>query len=306
MATPLSDALVTLGRKYVRDAPGGVGKAAVAERLLNPYLRDHPRRRVVEARSGARFAVDTQDLIQRYLYLFGVWEPHMTHWLRSRLRPGDVFVDVGANIGAFSVLGSRLVGDEGGVVAIEASPEFHRRVLHHVELNGCGNVRALNVAVADSRKTLTFILASSNNKGANSIVPYDGPAESTFEMAALPLAELLRPEEVARARVIKIDVEGAEGGAVRGLAPVLDELRADVEIAVEVTPERMAQLGDSVDELTATMAKHGFNAYRLVNDYSPASYPRAVRNPVPPTRWRGPIVGETELVFSRVDAGSLE
>ncbi|MFE4856100.1 FkbM family methyltransferase [Streptomyces sp. NPDC056670] len=305
MVTPLSDALVTLGRRYVRDAPGTVGKAAMADRLLNPYLRDHPRRRVVESRSGARFAVDTQDLIQRYLYLFGVWEPHMTSWLRGRLRPGDVFVDVGANIGAFSMLASRLVGDGGRVVAIEASPEFHRRLLQHVELNGCGNVRAVNVAVADSRKTLTFVLASLKNMGANSIVPFDGPAESTFEMSALPLSEVLRADEIAKARVIKIDVEGAEGGVVRGLAPVLGELRADVEIAVEVTPERMVQLGDSVEELTEVMRKHGFNAYRLVNEYSAGSYPRAVRSPIPPQRWREPIVGETELVFSRVDAEVL-
>ncbi|MCT9092606.1 FkbM family methyltransferase [Streptomyces sp. ASQP_92] len=305
MATPLSDALVTLGRRYVRDAPGSLGKAAMAERLLNPYLRDHPRRRVVEARSGVRFAVDTQDLIQRYLYLFGVWEPHMTHWLQARLQAGDVFVDVGANIGAFSILASRAVGDSGRVVAIEASPEFHRRVLQHVDLNGCRNVRAVNVAVADSRKTLTFVLASSKNMGANSIVPYDGPAESTFEMAALPLSEVLRADEIAKARVIKIDVEGAEGGAVRGLAPVLDELRPDVEIAVEVTPDRMEQLGDSVDELMGIMRKHGFNAYRLVNDYSAGSYPCAVRSPIRPQRWREPIVGETELVFSRVDAEFL-
>ncbi|GGU00758.1 FkbM family methyltransferase [Streptomyces violascens] len=305
MVTPLAEALVTLGRGYVRHAPGAVGKAELAERFLNPYLCDHPRQRVVEDRSGARFAVDTTDLIQRFLYLFGAWEPHMTRWLQSRLRPGDVFVDVGANIGVFAVLGSRLVGSTGRVVAIEASPTFHRRVLQHASLNQCDNIRAVNTAVSDERKTLTFVLASSHNMGANSIVPYDGPAESTFDMEAFPLPEVLKSDEVAGARVIKIDVEGAEGGVVRGLAPVLDQLRSDVEIAVEVTPDRLAQLGDSVEELLETMQKHGFHTYRLPNDYSPASYPRALRHPVAPVRWRGPIVGETELVFSRIDAEEL-
>ncbi|SCF63177.1 hypothetical protein GA0115259_100393 [Streptomyces sp. MnatMP-M17] len=73
---------------------------------------------MVRSRFGARFAVDTQDLIQRYIYLFGVWEPHMTRWLRGRLEPGDTFVDVGANIGYYSVLASQLVGDGVKVVAI--------------------------------------------------------------------------------------------------------------------------------------------------------------------------------------------
>jgi FkbM family methyltransferase len=300
-----SEALVTLGRRYVRDAPGGFGKALLAGRVLNPYLREHPRRRLVETRSGARFAVDTQDLIQRYLYLFGEWEPHMAHWLRGRLRPGDGFVDVGANIGVYAVLAARLVGPAGRVVAVEASPDFHRRVLLHAGLNGCANVRAVNAAVSDRRRMLTFVLASSRNMGANSIVPYDGPAESTFESEAVPLADLLRPEEVATARVIKVDVEGAEGGVVRGMEPLLDRLRPDAEVVMEVTPERMAQLGDSADELRAIMRNHGFHAYRLPNDYAAESYPRALRRPEPPVRLRGALTGETELVFSRVEAERL-
>ncbi len=263
----------------MRGAPGTVGKAALAGRVLNPWLREHPRRRVVRVRSGDRFAVDTEDLIQRYLYLFGVWEPHLTAWLRRRLRPGDAFVDVGANIGVFSVLASRLVGDAGRVVAIEASPVLHRRLAQHVRLNACANVRAVNAAVSDSRGTLTFVLASSRNTGANSIVPYDGPAESTFEIGARPLPELLEPAEVANARVIKIDVEGAEGGVVRGLAPMLRGLRPDVEICVEVTPERMARLGDRVDDLLAVMRDAGFHVYRLANDYAPRATPRPAAPP---------------------------
>ncbi|MEU7578668.1 FkbM family methyltransferase [Streptomyces sp. NPDC041068] len=304
-SNPTTEALVTLGRSYVRRAPGVLFKSALAARFLNPRLRDHPRRRVVDVEFGARFAVDTQDLIQRYLYLFGGWEPHMTRWLRSRLRPGDVFVDVGANIGVFAVLGSQLVGSTGRVVAVEASPDFHRRLLRHAELNGCDNIRAVDTAVSDGRKKLTFVLASSRNMGANSIVPYDGPAESTFEREAVPLAELLDADEISRARVIKIDVEGAEGGVVRGLRPALGRLRPDAEIAVEVTPDRMARLGDSVDELLDTMREHGFHTYRLSNDYAAGGYPYAMRNPAPPVRWRGPVVGETELVFSRVDAETL-
>ncbi|WP_369211611.1 FkbM family methyltransferase [Streptomyces flavofungini] len=300
-----SELLATLGRGYVRDAPGSLLKGALAGRYLNPYLRDHPRRRVVEARFGARFACDSRDLIQRFISLYGVWEPHMTRWLQSRLGPGDTFIDVGANIGYFAVLGSRLVGGTGRVVAIEASPAFHDRVLQHIRLNGCANVRAVNTAVSDGHKTLTFVLASSHNMGANSIVPYDGPAESSFEMAARPLPEILDADELAAARVIKIDVEGAEGGVIRGLAPALDRLRPDVEIAVEVTPDRMAAVGDSIDELMTTMAAHGFHTYRLPTDYRPENYPRALRRPEPPVRWRGPVVGESELVFSRVDAETL-
>ncbi len=302
----VAETLAGLATRYVRNGPSTFGKAALATRWLNAHLREHPRRAVVELPSGGRFAVDTQDLIQRYLYLFGAWEPHLTAWLRRRLRPGDGFVDVGANIGVFSVLAARLVGDAGRVVAIEASPDVHRRLVGNARLNGLGNIRALNAAVSDRTRTLTFALASSRNTGANSIVPYDGPVESSFRTEARPLPELLDAAEIATVRVIKIDVEGAEGSVVRGLAPMLGALRSDAEIAVEVAPERMARLGDRVDDLLAVMRDAGFHGYRLANDYAPGSYPPALSGaPRAPVRLRGPVTGESDLVFSRVDAERL-
>ncbi|MFE7131940.1 FkbM family methyltransferase [Streptomyces sp. NPDC057638] len=302
----VTETLVTLGRRYVRHGPGHLGKAALAARYLNPQLRDAPRRSVVETRYGARFAVDTQDLIQRYLYLFGVWEPHMTSWLRNRLRPGDGFIDVGANIGYFSVLASQLVGRTGRVVAVEASPVYHARIMQNARLNADVDIRVVNTAVSDKDETLTFVLASSHNMGAASIVPYEGDAEARFEVAARPLPSLLESDEISRARVIKVDVEGAEGGVVRGMVPMLARLRPDAEITVEVTPERMTRLGESADELVETLRGAGFHTYRLPNSYAAESYPWALREAWPgAVRWRGAVREESDLVFSRVDAEYL-
>ncbi|RLV01329.1 FkbM family methyltransferase [Streptomyces griseocarneus] len=305
MSHEAAEVLVSFGRRYVRDGPGSVGKLALAGRL-NARLRDRPRRRVVRTWNGDWFAVDTTDLIQRYLYLFGVWEPHMTHWLRRRLRPGDTFVDVGANVGYFSLLASRLVGDQGRVVAVEASPAVHENLLRQARLNDCRNLRTVNAAVADEQGTLSIALASNHNLGAASIVPYDGPTTATFEIEARPLPELLTSEEIAKARVIKVDVEGAEGAVVRGMLPLLDRLRPDAEITVEVTPERMAKLGDSAEELLDAMRRRGFHVYRIANDYAPESYLAAMRRaPVVPVRWRGPVTVESDLIFSWIDAETL-
>ena len=297
--------LATLGRAFIRQAPGSLFKDRVTE-LVNAYVRAHPRRRVVGTRSGLRFAVDTEDLIQRYLWLHGTWEPHLTHWLTRRLRAGHVFVDVGANIGYYSVLAAHLVGSTGKVVAIEAHPDFHSHVVRHVHLNGYGTiVRAVQAAVSDEARELEFIHASQANWGSTSILPWSGPAQRRFTCGALPLPELLEENELSRARIIKVDVEGAEGSVIRGLGPALGRLRSDVEIAVEVTPERIAQLGDSVGELLRTMGQHGFHTYRIPNSYAVTSYPTALRRPLPPVRWTGPVTEESDLIFSRVDADSL-
>lgn len=304
---PLS-AVVPVGllRAYVRRAPVGPGRPVLLRTVLNPALRDYPRQVTSVTRFGARMRLDTRDLIQRYVYLFGVWEPHLNRWVAGALRPGDTFVDIGANIGYFSLLAASRVGPTGRVVAVEASAEVSRRLSEHSDLNGYGTViRLVNAAISDKRETLHFVLASSRNIGANSIVPYDGPAESSFEMTAQPLGELLRPEELRSARVIKVDVEGAEGAVVRGMAGLLSQLRPDAEVAIEVSPDRMAALGEDAEDLMATFLHHGFHPYRLVNSYDPGDYPEAIRQPLPPIRWRGPVAEESEFVFSRVDTERL-
>ncbi|MFF4332330.1 FkbM family methyltransferase [[Kitasatospora] papulosa] len=296
----------TVARTYVRFAPWVFGKETITRNHLNDWLRGSPRRAVTRSNFGARFHADTRDLIQRYIYTFGVWEPHLTKWLQRTLRPGDTFVDVGANIGYYSLLASRLIGASGRVVAIEASPNFHTLLSANVALNQASNVRTISEAVSDRAEVLHFILASSANMGANSIVPYAGEAESQVDVPARPLPDVLRSSELASARVIKIDVEGAEGSVVRGLVPALGQLRPDAELAIEVTPERLAVLGESAQDLLDALAAHGFHPYRLPNDYDAASYPRAMRGRGPaPLRWEGPVEGETEFVFSRTDAESL-
>lgn len=74
--------------------------------------------------------------------------------MAERLKPGDVFVDVGANIGYFSLLASKLVGPGGRVVAIEASPEVFDLLRRNLELNKAHNVRAVNVAISDREGSL--------------------------------------------------------------------------------------------------------------------------------------------------------
>ncbi|NGO72611.1 FkbM family methyltransferase [Streptomyces boncukensis] len=292
-------------RGYLRYAPPAwPGMAHLAKRV-NHELREHPHRGIARTRWGDWLAVDTTDLIQRFLYIWGTWEPHMSAWLRRTLRPGDGYVDVGANIGYFSLLAAHLVGPGGRVVAVEASPSVHRRLVRHVEYNRRDSVRTVHAAVSSKPESVEFVLASDRNMGAAGIVPYEGQAKERFTVQARPLPELLENEEIAKARVIKIDVEGAEGGVVRGLTPVLDRLRPDAEISVEVTPSRMARLGESVDDLLRTMTAHGFHAYRLHNSYAPASYPAAMEHPLPPMRWRDPVANECDLVFSRRDVEAL-
>jgi hypothetical protein len=68
---------------------------------------------------GAFMHCDLSDLTQSYIFHFGVWEPEISHLVSRILRPDDVFVDIAANVGYDSLLGSSLVGPQGRVISIE-------------------------------------------------------------------------------------------------------------------------------------------------------------------------------------------
>src|SRR5262249_59237800 len=96
--------------------------------------------------AAGRMAGNTRDFLQQYLYYFGVWEPDITALIKRRLRLGNCFVDIGANIGYFTLLAARQVGTTGRVVSIEASPAVYSPLTANVRRNRLTQVRALNVA----------------------------------------------------------------------------------------------------------------------------------------------------------------
>jgi hypothetical protein len=88
--------------------------------------------------------------IERQLLTTGIWAPPVNGVLDAYLAPGGTFVDVGANIGYFTLVGSLLVGDRGTVIAVEPSTRDLRKLTHHLTLNPCANVTVLSVGAGEA------------------------------------------------------------------------------------------------------------------------------------------------------------
>lgn len=174
--------------------------AAVPTRPLRRVAWDrvkHWRRTgVVGTAFGARMHCDTRDFIQRFVYFFGVWEPNLTAWLPRRLAAGDVFVDVGANVGYYSLLAARVVGTAGRVVAIEAAPEIHAALERNLALNASANVRTVCAAASDAVGELALLPGGEHNVGGTSTVAVAAAGAGATRIPARPLRELLAPDEL--------------------------------------------------------------------------------------------------------------
>jgi FkbM family methyltransferase len=283
---------------YGRHSPIDLGKELLLERVVMPEMEEHPQDRLVTTRAGFRMRLRTADFIQRYVYAFGAWEPNLTRWIERTLRPGDVFVDVGANVGYFTLLASRLVGPAGRVVAIEASMGNHRILQDQIALNDARNVRTVQAAASHERSRLRLFRDPGGNLGLTSTADHGG-LEPEAEVDCYPLADLLQPDEIDRVRVIKIDVEGGELDVVRGLAPLLGRLPREAQIICEVAPERIVARGQRIGELMGIFRDAGFLPSDLANDYTVGGVLRALRRPEGPRPVHGDPQHQADIIFAR-------
>jgi FkbM family methyltransferase len=264
---------------------------------------------VVTGRSdfGALFTCRLPDLIQTYIWVFSEWEPDLTRFIAGRLAEGDVFIDVGANVGYYSLLAAECVGPRGKVVAVEASPNVANDLYHHVLANHAEDrIRVENKAASATPGTVTTYAGPAHNVGMTTTLESHGMhAES--EVEALPLDSMLTADEVATARLIKIDVEGAEPDVVAGMASLIKSFRADTEIVIELSPKWWRDQTLLPTDVLRPFTDAGFNIYEMRNSYSAWRYlwPNDVSDARRIRRALTKRVSRLDLVLSRVDAERL-
>jgi FkbM family methyltransferase len=263
----------------------------------------------VEGRTlyGHRMTCRPPDLVQMYLYLFGIWEPDLSRFVRNRLRPGETFVDVGSNVGYFSLVASAVVGDQGRVVSVEASPRIYQALQENLELNGSpANIRPVNMAASAFRGAVPLYHGPRHNVGLTTTVAYRDLSLECHVPAA-PLHEILTEEELQSTSLVKIDVEGGEVEVLEGMMEFLTRARDDVEILLELSPNWWHDRDLTVRQVLTPFLDLGFHPYIIPNNYWPWRYlwPERVDNPF---RAYGPLpeaVKRIDLVLSRVDAEFL-
>ncbi|WP_259312750.1 FkbM family methyltransferase [Capillimicrobium parvum] len=184
-------------------------------------------------------------------YLVGTTELAVQRELERRLRPGDVVHDVGASIGFLTVICARLVGPEGRVVAFEPGDDAAGRLRHNVALNGLRNVTLVRAGVVDRAGRGAFTGHSSLVWGDVEAID-DGPIRLTTidaEIAGgLPAPDL-----------VKLDVEGTEGAALRGMAATLRDHRPVVLCEIHDTHDEVAALLDGAGYDVAPLAGEGLS-----------------------------------------------
>jgi FkbM family methyltransferase len=258
MLTPLIRRVPRGGRTLYRWALGDL-----ASHQTNDFLERNlpPKRRyrtLFDRRIGARVKLDlaTWDG-RRHFFLGRLHESGLLLMMEGFLRPGDTFLDVGANIGVYTLRASRLVGPTGIVYGFEPHPTTCEILRSQVEMNGMENVHVHNVGVSDASSTLTLSVYEGTRQMA-SFRSGDGaiPAAS---IRVARLDEILDSADLPGRLLAKVDTEGFDHRVIRGMGRLLD--RRDLALWVEINDGWLRDQGSSAASLFGDLAAAGFVAH---------------------------------------------
>jgi FkbM family methyltransferase len=221
------------------------------------------------------------------------YEPSVTAFLKRHLKEGMAFVDVGANIGYFTLTAAALVGDSGRTIAVECNPKNCQLLLMSLRRNRFDQVLVYPFAVSDAQKLMSFISGFSNGV-VNELA---GEAEESVIVPAVTLDFLLQNEP--KIDIIKMDIEGSEAKAWQGMQTVIQKHHPI--ILMEFFPALLQTIsGTTTEEFLTSIAARGYRTAVLQpneDGYYQASSPAEVI-----TAWKKEceVVGESRAYLNLV------
>ena len=182
---------------------------------------------IVTTRDGFRIWADPGEWVGQYIYATERYEEDTVALMTRLLKPGDCFVDVGANIGYLTLVGASLVGPTGSVIAFEPLSRARTSLVRNVALNKAVQVAVHGDAVCDRTGTVVFNIGPDHHTRTSSLLPTTESQGQTV-VPCTRLDDVLR--ETDRVRLLKIDVEGAEHLVLEGAGRTLDLYAPDIII----------------------------------------------------------------------------
>jgi FkbM family methyltransferase len=229
---------------------------------------------------GLRMRLHLDSELARLIYCDD-FERKERHFLTAFLRKGDVFVDVGANIGLFSLIAANRVGDSGVVYAFEPSKKTFYRLLENKKLNKLHNLQCFQLALSDESGESSFFISEDGFDAWNSIAhPIAGKSFSKEPIQCVTWDEFTRNHQLfGKVAMMKIDVEGWESRVLQGARESLSREDAPL-LQVEFTEEASTSAGSSCEQLYHLLENLGYQMFvydpekrDLVPDPLKPSYP---------------------------------
>jgi FkbM family methyltransferase len=254
-------------------------EAVIRALCSNAYLGDE--RSLCRVLGRYKMIVDTTDVgLSSHLLLDGYWEMWLTELLTKLVKPGMKVVDVGANLGYFSLLMADLVGSGGHVYAFEPNTDLARRMTQSLAINGFADIATVHEqALADAEGDVLLVVPTDEPKNGH-LLPADHPVsgDAATETRFMRTRRLDSYAELLDADLIKIDADTSELAIWHGMAGILAQQRS-LTIVLEFARMRYADPGAFIDQIVAD----GFTLAEITLEAGIQTTTRAAILAAPPT-----------------------
>jgi FkbM family methyltransferase len=216
------------------------------------------RKKIVEDVNGFTMHVDDNDSLA--LSWHRVFEPGTTEYFKNNIKPGQTIVDIGANIGYYTLLFSKLTGPHGHVYAFEPEPENIFLLKKNLEINSIKNVTVIEKAV-DVCESSTKLFINKKNRGNHRIFD-SGDHRKSINIQTTSIDKFFENINVP-IDWIKMDIEGAEYRALQGMKNFLQK-NNHLVLVTEIFPEGLKQAGSALEEVFSFLQSHNFQFEEIV------------------------------------------
>lgn len=237
-----------------------------------------------------------EDIIGRYLRIFGSWEPFQTTLMKNSINNGDVAIDVGAHHGYYSILMSQMVGNNGKVYAFEPSRENARILKAHLQMNSIANVQVFKCALGNNdSESIGFNSNFSRNSGSYSLSKENNKGNEIVKLRKLDnFIEI----DFSKVKILKIDVEGFENEVLSGAFSALSKLKKGSLIFLEISSPH----GKTLNELIPILRNinYLFTINLLPTDYSAKVFFKNSFKTFPINFYKTKLYGDTSDIYLEV------
>ena len=212
------------------------------------------------ARWGARIVLNPNDPVVSGAITLRVYERAETRFFLSVCRSGMTYLDIGANVGYYTAIAARQVGSKGVVIAIEPDPECYDYLSQTVSVNRFLNVHLVQKAASDTSGSMT-LYRNLSNRGDNRLYPNE-LSSGQIKVETTTVDSLLSELHVTTVDFIKIDIQGFEGHALRGMKQTLSQ-ESPLIMLSEFWPKGLLDANTNPGELLDSIRARGFELYEL-------------------------------------------
>lgn len=248
-----------------RELPRGVGLLEAGIAATPGAWHQEGEHECIGVWHGYRLRMNCADYYQRFAHYLGRYhEVPLQLLLRAALRRGDTFIDGGANNGLVTLVAAWRVGGKGRVYSFEPNPVVHERLRWHVVSNGLAQVLAMPKGLSDREEELELCVPGRDNLGAGTCAPlperYGGEVQHRCTVR-LVRADACEEITVRGELMVKLDIEGFELRAIRGMSGLIDKHRPLV--VSELNTEMLRRAGAAPRELLEFFSARGYRAFGL-------------------------------------------